>query len=213
MASQKRQRQRVNKEMKIEREQAMLEQRAQDEAKQAGLLEKRDRMFDALLSSFKPDRVQRAANAAVTGLFMYGIVAKTGVLPNLRNHIPEPFDIPDHIGNVYWTLVLGRSKFTGYKRAEKRFAEDSVDRIYNTSARNPALPFLAKSALIGVGLNTVLEGVSGVLPPIAQRITGGFDPLDVVYGVAGITIAAGWQAAKSHAFVAMAEQPPTQSLE
>jgi hypothetical protein len=207
MASSKRQRQRANRQLNNRQTRKPVNQTPSREAWEKRVY----RLFEAGKKAYEqPNLVQRVAGLTVAAAFYYNLVAKQGAVlnvlaedspvkadtkfPTFRGLLPEPFDFMNHIGNVYWTQLLAKTKipFTQTSMNDSRFGVAHIDHRLFGNERPSLTKCAIRAGAIGVGLHTVVEGVSEAMPGVMGKLTGGFDPIDVVYGGVAAAVIAGY---------------------
>lgn len=104
-------------------------------------------------------------------------------IPGVRNIIPEPFDVFDHVGNVSLSVAMGYvgGLIVGKVAASRAKREDLIT---NNTAIRTRMAF--GGLTVGVVLNGLVETRVGmsILPLINTP-----DTVDLVYGAAAATVA------------------------
>lgn len=176
--------------------------------------QRRDDVAQNILQTIKKDKVLSVAGKGALALYAYNFMSKTGLpLPSARNHIPEPLDLPDHIGNVYWSLVFMGASFSKVRNIP--FLRDMCTERYPLvkamdyrkngdegalGSRYRGVSIAAAAATASV-VHMSVEAASDIIPQISV-LTGGADPLDVVYGTAVAAIGMAWQTHRVEAAIA-----------
>lgn len=153
------------------------------------------------------DYVQRAVGSGILTLFAYNFATKAGIpLPSARDHLPEPLDLPDHVGNVYWTMALMKMNYSKIRKIpvlrtmnsqlypyvkavdyEKNGENGQIDLRYNTNT-------IAAATVSALAVHMAVEFISNTAG--IAVLTGGADPLDVIYGAGAAGIASAWNVRK-----------------
>jgi galactitol-specific phosphotransferase system IIC component len=107
------------------------------------------------------------------------LAATYAALNGVRNILPEPFDVPSHVGNVAGSYVVGY--ITGIiVGGEYDGAHETPGRVQQKA--------IAAGACAGVLMNTLFETKLGV--SITQGILAPNTPdmIDLAYGIAGAAV-------------------------
>lgn len=107
-------------------------------------------------------------------------------IDGVRNKIPEPLDIMDHVGNVSPSAQLGYASgltvgILAAKRASKRFE--------NVNMKSLRTKMALGGFVTGIVVNALVETKFGVSLSNWQDTTP--DPIDLAYGVTAATLSAG----------------------
>lgn len=104
---------------------------------------------------------------------------------SIRDYLPEPFDVPDHIGNVVGTVAVTALFMHGFRRGERK--NEDYPATTDLAHKRTRRALAGITAVIAVAANTLAETVG-----YGSGSTS--DPIDFAYGVA-----AGYLAYKSEA--------------
>lgn len=176
------------------------------------LTSRQDREISAVADSLTPSLVGKTAWGIVALAFSYNLAAKYSTIinpndpeiPNFRNILPEPWDAVDHVGNIFWTGVLGHiasirddgsrtlavfNKIPGIRKLNRRnYPIDVAADIMFPEHETPSAKKHITAAAIGAAtVNSLIE--VGSLSP---------DPIDILWGTATGAVMTTYQAIKTN---------------
>lgn len=103
-----------------------------------------------------------------------------------RGHIPEPFDVIDHAGNMSLSFSIG---VIAALEVARRSLRQSSDTTIDYSSRPLRRKMIGSGIAVGVALNAYVETNLGLsINPIFGSSTP--DMIDFAYGVGGATLGA-----------------------
>lgn len=129
-----------------------------------------------------PYRAAALLTVAATNSILYN----TGALD--RNKLPEPWDFPDHAGNVTWSLVAGAATGQIVARTVERVSPRASPRIVRAAITVGALA-------VGTAINWLVESRAGqqlIGNEVMQLAFSGRDArdgVDLAYGALAATAA------------------------